>query len=209
MVPVMDSIEVGARIAARRKGKGLTQKQLAELLHITDKAVSKWECGKNFPDLTVLEPLASALDTSPSDLLGLNENNSAELLSATTEIYQEQRRRWLKALRNRAWLSLVYCILVFAGWTWIGRYLNNKTLYEPPQLLITGMSGLFGGLTGSALWTLRSTVKQLKKLQCMIINQQGTLPQQSAVFLYWKKLPIALSYYHPYKWASSNITTAT
>ena len=39
----------------------------------------------------------------------------------------------------------------------------------------------------------------------MIINQQGTLPQQSADFLYWKKPPIALSYYHPYKWASSNM----
>ena len=158
----MDSIEVGVRIAARRKGKGLTQKQLAESLHITDKAVSKWECGKNFPDLTVLEPLAAALDTTPADLLGLNEDNSAETLSAATEIYQEQRRRWLKALRNRAWLNLVYCILIFAGLIWIGRYLNNKTLYEPPQILITGMNGLFGGLTGSAIWTLRSTGKQLK-----------------------------------------------
>ena len=162
MVPVMDSIEVGARIAARRKGKGLTQKQLAESLHITDKAVSKWECGKNFPDLTVLEPLAAALDTTPADLLGLNENNSAELLSATAEIYLEQRRRWLKELRNRAWLNLVYCILVFAGLIWIGRYLNNKTAYEPPQILISGMNGLFASLTGSAIWTLRSTSKQLK-----------------------------------------------
>ena len=158
----MDSIEVGARIAARRKGKGLTQKQLAESLHITDKAVSKWECGKNFPDLTVLEPLAAALDTTPADLLGLNENNSAELLSATAEIYLEQRRRWLKELRNRAWLNLVYCILVFAGLIWIGRYLNNKTTYEPPQILISGMNGLFASLTGSAIWTLRSTSKQLK-----------------------------------------------
>ena len=44
----MDSIEVGARIAASRKKKELTQKQLADLLHVTDKAVSKWECGDSF-----------------------------------------------------------------------------------------------------------------------------------------------------------------
>lgn len=41
----MDSKEVGARIAAQRKAKCLTQKQVADSLHITDKAVSKWECG--------------------------------------------------------------------------------------------------------------------------------------------------------------------
>ena len=158
----MNSVEVGVRIAARRKGKGLTQKQLAESLHITDKAISKWECGKNFPDLTVVETLAATLDTTPVELLGLNEKSSAEVLSATTEIYQEQRRRWLKELKKRAWLNLVYCILVFAGLTWIGRYLNHKTVYEPPQILISGMNGLFGCLTGSAIWTLRSTSKQLK-----------------------------------------------
>ena len=145
----MDSIEVGARIAAQRKAKCLTQKQVADSLHITDKAVSKWECGKNFPDLTVLETLAATLDTTPAYLLGLNEDNSAEALSAATEIYLEQRRRWLKELRNRAWLNLVYCILVFAGLTWIGRYLNNKTAYEPPQILISGMYGLFASITGS------------------------------------------------------------
>ncbi|MBO5639013.1 MAG: helix-turn-helix transcriptional regulator [Oscillospiraceae bacterium] len=162
MMPAMDPKEVGARIAAQRKAKCLTQKQVADSLHITDKAVSKWECGKNFPDLTVLETLASTLDTTPAYLLGLNEDNSAEALSAATEIYLEQRRRWLKELRNRAWLNLVYCILVFAGLTWVGRYLNDKTLYRPPSILITGMFGLFSCLTGSAIWTLRSTGKQLK-----------------------------------------------
>ena len=140
----MDSKEVGARIAAQRKAKCLTQKQVADSLHITDKAISKWECGKNFPDLTVLETLASTLDTTPAYLLGLNEDNSAEALSAATEIYLEQRR------------------LVFAGLTWVGRYLNDKTLYRPPSILITGMFGLFSCLTGSAIWTLRSTGKQLK-----------------------------------------------
>lgn len=122
----MDSIEVGARIAAFRKEKGMTQKQLAESLHITDKAVSKWECGKNFPDLTLLESLAIALDTTPSELLGLNEKSGAEVLSATSEIYQEQKSLWLREQRNRAWLNLAICIMVFAGLTWIA---NHKTMW--------------------------------------------------------------------------------
>lgn len=122
----MDSIEVGARIAALRKEKGMTQKQLAESLHITDKAVSKWECGKNYPDLVLLESLAIALDTTPSELLGLTAKSGTEVLSAASEIYQAQKHQWLREQRNRGWLNLAICILAFAGLTWI---VNHKTMW--------------------------------------------------------------------------------
>ena len=51
----------GQFIVERRRGLGLTQLQLAESLHVTDKAVSKWERGLSYPDVTLLEPLAEAL----------------------------------------------------------------------------------------------------------------------------------------------------
>ena len=58
----MDASYTGEKISELRKEKGLTQKDLAELLNVTNKAVSKWECGKNFPDLALLQPLAEVLE---------------------------------------------------------------------------------------------------------------------------------------------------
>lgn len=56
-------------LSSRRKAKGLTQKQLADRLSVTDKAVSKWERGLGFPDIKLLEPLSQALDVSILELM--------------------------------------------------------------------------------------------------------------------------------------------
>ena len=50
----MNQVEVGKFITACRKEKQLTQAQLAELLNITDRAVSKWETGKSMPDSSIM-----------------------------------------------------------------------------------------------------------------------------------------------------------
>ena len=65
----MDNLKTGLLIRELRKQKGMTQKALAELLHITDRAVSKWERGLCAPDLSTLEPLAKALDISVNELI--------------------------------------------------------------------------------------------------------------------------------------------
>lgn len=65
----MDNQKTGALIAARRTELGLTQKQLAEQLHISDRTVSKWERGAGFPDIALLEPAADALGLSVLELL--------------------------------------------------------------------------------------------------------------------------------------------
>lgn len=65
----MDNDRFGQLVAARRKEKGLTQKQLAAALNVTDKAVSKWECGLGFPDIKLIEPLAAVLELSALELL--------------------------------------------------------------------------------------------------------------------------------------------
>ena len=65
----MEHYVTGAAIKALRERKGLTQKQLAERVLVSDKAVSKWETGKGLPDISLLEPLARALGVSVSELL--------------------------------------------------------------------------------------------------------------------------------------------
>ncbi len=56
----MDAQQFGAFISKKRKDNNLTQKELAEKLMVTDKAISRWENGHGFPDIETLEPLAKA-----------------------------------------------------------------------------------------------------------------------------------------------------
>lgn len=68
-VITLDKQQLGAFIAENRKRQGLTQQQLAQTLHVTDKAVSKWERGLSYPDVTLLQPLAAAFGLRVDDLL--------------------------------------------------------------------------------------------------------------------------------------------
>ena len=65
----MDQIKIGRFLAACRKEKDLTQRQLAELLHVSDKTVSKWETGKGLPEAQLMLPLCEALGISVNELL--------------------------------------------------------------------------------------------------------------------------------------------
>lgn len=65
----MDARKTGSFIAEKRKERNMSQRELAEYLHITDKAISKWERGLSFPDITILIPLSTVLNVSLYDLL--------------------------------------------------------------------------------------------------------------------------------------------
>ena len=65
----MNQEKIGKFISTLRKEKKITQKQLAEKLGITDRAVSKWENGKSMPDLALLKPLCNILNISINELL--------------------------------------------------------------------------------------------------------------------------------------------
>ncbi len=65
----MDQIKIGKFIADTRKGKNMTQKQLADALSISDKTVSKWECGKGLPEVSLMLPLCEELQITVNDLL--------------------------------------------------------------------------------------------------------------------------------------------
>ncbi len=65
----MDARTFGNYLSRMRKAQGLTQAELAEQLHVTDKAVSRWERGIGLPDINTLEPLADALGLTLADLM--------------------------------------------------------------------------------------------------------------------------------------------
>ncbi len=65
----MDAKKTGKYISDNRKKQGLSQKELAEKLNVTDKAISKWERGLSFPDISMLIPISEILEISLYDLL--------------------------------------------------------------------------------------------------------------------------------------------
>ena len=80
----MNQEKVGAFIADLRKSQGMSQKQLADIVGVTDKSVSKWECGKSLPEISKMEPLCEALH------ININELLSGERLSETVYLQKAE-----------------------------------------------------------------------------------------------------------------------
>jgi DNA-binding XRE family transcriptional regulator/desulfoferrodoxin (superoxide reductase-like protein) len=80
----MNTYITGATIKRLRENKAMTQAQLAEILAVSSKAVSKWETGKGLPDITLIEPLSQALGVSVMELMSgdtvTNKNRSGNIL---------------------------------------------------------------------------------------------------------------------------------
>ena len=74
----LDKQQFGAFVADQRRQKQMTQKDLAQKLMISDKAVSKWERGLNMPDITLLAPIARLLGITPENFsIGTDERPSS------------------------------------------------------------------------------------------------------------------------------------
>lgn len=82
----MDSFKTGEFIKNLRVEKGLTQKELAEALNCTDKAISRWETGKGFPDIVFLTPLAQTLGVSVNEILAGERLSQEEIASKSDEV---------------------------------------------------------------------------------------------------------------------------
>ena len=83
----LDAEIVGRIIYEHRKGLKMTQKELANKIGVTDKAVSKWERGGGLPDINILEPLAEVLKMSVTEII-TGENKEKSVLNDTYE-YEE------------------------------------------------------------------------------------------------------------------------
>lgn len=116
----MDSKVFGQFIARVRKEKNMTQADLAKIIGVTDKAISRWERGIGFPDINTLEPLANALGISVLELMrsekadmeqknySLSENEVTEMMSNAVEMAKKNRRQD----KISAWLAGIVTIAV-------------------------------------------------------------------------------------------------
>ena len=143
----MDATKIGTFIAAERRAKGWTQRQLAGELQLTDKAVSRWETGKGLPDVSLLLPLAAALGVSVSELLAgerqpqppavqaVETRTAEQLVTYTQELGPQLRRR-------RA------CTVLAGGLLFAAAFLGLQFL----RLVLTSSIGLAAFGAESLLW---------------------------------------------------------
>lgn len=132
----MDAMKTGALIAQVRKEKGITQRELAEKVYVSVQAVSKWELGKNFPDLALMEPLAEALDLTVSELLAgeRGEPPRDELVRDSLRLGEEQLRPKIKQWRGRFIAAAV--LLALAALYLIGVWVNAHTVKPQPETIL-------------------------------------------------------------------------
>ena len=151
----MNEMQVGQTIAALRKAKGMTQKDLAQQLHVTDKAVSKWERGINFPELSLMEPLATVLDTTVIHLLSLEDASNHEVASTVSSLSNQERQKLVKDLRARSIASLCIGLLLLFALVYAGYTLHKHGIYGTIQGLTTGMCGFASTLIGYEIYAIR------------------------------------------------------
>ena len=110
----MDNEKTGNLIASLRKEKGLTQKQLADDLGVTNATISKWETGKGFPDISLLESLAKTLGVSVSEILAGERQNTfdatEDLINDLVNISVREQNRKNKATN---WIIAITIALLY------------------------------------------------------------------------------------------------
>lgn len=135
----MNAAKIGTFIAAERRAKGWTQRQLADKLQLTDKAISRWETGKGLPDVSLLLPLAAALDVSVGELLAGERQPQPPAVQAaetrTAEQLVSYTRELGPQLRRRRACTVLAGVLLF-----VAAFLALQFL----RLMLTGGAGLPG-----------------------------------------------------------------
>ncbi len=107
----MDNQKTGKFIAECRKTLGYNQKELAEKLNITDKAVSKWETGRSVPDVSLLMPLAEILNTSVAEILNGEKISEEKLTDVSDEIIVKS----LKKSKSKIVFIIILILILISG----------------------------------------------------------------------------------------------
>ncbi len=149
----------GNQISSARKRQGLTQKELAEKLSVTNKAVSKWERGINYPDIELLKPLSEILDITVLQLLSEEEVTAMEAVEMTTEISVQEKNTLKRDLKWRWVLTIAILSFLMSTQIYLSYILAESKLFGLPLVLTTGLLPMYGGLIGIALFSLRNINK--------------------------------------------------
>lgn len=178
----MDSKAFGGFIQIRRKELGMNQTQLAEKLHVTAKAVSRWERGVGFPSIELLQPLADALEITIAELMQSNlldkdlpKEEAAQLVTQTVEtIRQQEALTWKRKLSLYSGYGVLFFMYAF--------------LYLVGHELESKWKGGVVVLIGYTVWYFGK-----RALYCLITGETYFLPRKKMSWKYHAAMAIFLS----------------
>lgn len=135
----MNQEKIGKFIAYCRKEKNMTQEELAQKLHLTDKAISKWENGRCLPDLSILEPLSKTLDVSINEILSGEKIKEEELKDHTDKNiidvvnYSDEK---IKRIKRTIKVSSIIMIIALATLMFASDYDHIKEGKKPDFMFL-------------------------------------------------------------------------
>lgn len=143
----MDQIKIGNFISAMRKKQGLTQRQLADMLLISDKTVSKWECGKGMPEVSLMSPLCDALGINLNELFSGEKLTDADYKKKAEENMMNLVKEKAES-KKKIILSVIVMVITFmAGVVLIMTSgLLEMQLWFRIHLIVTGAIAIIGGI---------------------------------------------------------------
>ncbi|MCD8037224.1 MAG: helix-turn-helix domain-containing protein [Clostridiales bacterium] len=161
----MDAQKFGSFIAALRKEKKMTQAELGQILHVTDKAVSKWERGIGLPDINLIEPLADALGVSVLEIMKsekiearpITDSEASEAIINSFDMVKEQRKQERKNIIKIVLIvfAITAVVLLIDSLAAAGIGIFFVFVFLPLACFIGGLSLLVYGL-----------IRKKKKLPC-------------------------------------------
>lgn len=174
----MDQIKIGKFIAEMRKEQNLTQIDLAEKLGISNKTISKWECGNGMPDYAVMEGLCDILQINVNELLSGErlpskdynkkaEENMMSLIQESSVNQKREKREFILALLGvfGIFIVVIYNIIMFAGVSFIGNFIDVPTLFCVVSVFVLAL-------------TLAGKLKDFFKAFSVAIKKEETLDVQ-------------------------------
>ncbi len=184
----MDQIQIGQFIQTLRKEKNLTQKELADKVGVSDKAVSKWETGRSMPDTSLLGPLCSELGISVNELLSAEklppENYAGTAEVTIMELLNENKNNKKFAIVQIvlgvvfAFLSVFFLVASLFGFSGIGTAIVSYL--DLPTLIIIVLSCLAAVFLSKAK-TLTEVLKTIKT----VVIPVGVLEMMIGLVAIW------------------------
>lgn len=145
----MDLAKIGKFIQEQRKNKKLTQAQLAEKLYVSEKTISKWECGKGFPDTTLMLPLCEVLGISSNELLSgkilTTDKEYKEVAEKNIILLKGQNEKHTKHLLAIEWVLIWFSMVVFIGSLLVSSYVELDIVWRI-LLIVFGVMNIVLGL---------------------------------------------------------------
>lgn len=161
----MDVVKIGAFIKTQRTELNMTQKDLAEKIGCTDKAISRWETGKGLPDMSFIIPLSKELNVSINELLMgeklICETSTPEATEMVSEIIKKndetlanvivESQKTIRHHSKISWTLLVLFVVQMILYFVLPNFLPGNADAFIIMLILSGLTSILVGLTRSKL----------------------------------------------------------